>query len=231
MDFEEAKTVIESLENGAEIMGAVTGAINSEKEKGIKLKSDANHEAQSLKQYKTAFTTMGFNTDDGNLSEFVDNLIVARDSADKSKNKLTKNEQEIINLKKSVETLTTQYNAEQTEKKALLQKDSNNRITKGLSKAFDGSIYGEEFAINTLIAKNTVGIVDDVVVFNGTDNTTISIEDGVKQFKIDNPGIVINKQAGGGGGSGDGGNPNNEPTDAERIAKFNNRNGASLNYK
>lgn len=102
--FEDLQKAVGSLENADDVLGFVSGAIEAEKNRGIKEVNERNREAEKLRKFKKAFENLGY---DGSVDlddyavDLSEKIKAAGDVGQKDK-KLSEAQQKYLDLQRQV---------------------------------------------------------------------------------------------------------------------------------
>ena len=223
-ELKDVKRTLEGLDNGSELISVIDNTINSlsakveaEKRKGIEATNKRNKENEGLRKYKTAVKTLGYDSEELELDDFVSNVSsdlsnfkkVSKDgggldfTATPQYKELNK---QLRQLTKNSEKMTAELEAEKERAKQLKIRNQNSTIKSTLLKTLNDKMIGVDLVADNLINSGKVKLDEDekTIVF-ADGESVIDFDDGIKNLLEERKDLLKNQQHAGGGSAGDGG--------------------------
>lgn len=200
MNLDELKAQIEKLENGSQLMEAITELINIEKTKGITEKNKVNNEAANLRKFKKAMESLGYDGS-ADLDQFTADILSKKDKNDQA---------DSVTLK----VLNDKLRAYEQKLADSEMKAKHSTLSAKLTQALNDKLYGSNYVIKSLIQDGVVDLDGENVVFKYGDDV-LDFNNGIKKVLESNKDIVKSTQNSGTGGK-------NQPTvnpDIDQIIK------------
>ena len=193
------------------VVDEINSSVKTEKEKGVKAVNKRNDENKGLRPFKKAFVEeLGFDPDEGDLSDFVSDLkskIKNGENGKKAQGDLAELTSKFSKLEGSFNKLQGDFKKKDQEAADYKSRSERATIISRLSKDLEDRIYGADEQIKVLIADGKVGLNSEgKPVFKDGDDE-IEYQKGLDAFLESRKDIAKNTQkpgSGSGGGNGKG---------------------------
>jgi len=242
--LEDLKKALEAMQGGSEFVDVLNTTLTTEKsareaaenlakeekQRGITEVNKRNKEAEGLRKFKIAFETLGYNSEDSTLDDFLEGItekIKGGGGNGKGQGDLPPEVRELQKtmkkLEKDLTTTRTELESERAKANELKSKTFKSTMRSALLTALNEKVYGADLLADTLISSGKVKLdVDESTVLFVEGDNTLEFDEGVKKLLETRKDIIKNSQQAGGGSGGSGGDSNKNKTPAERTKELRN---------
>lgn len=198
--LEDLKSAVNSVDNADEIIEFVINSIESEKQRGIDSRRQANNEAKNLRKFKLALEKLGY-SNETDLDEYVDSLLSEKEelaAAGVTEGGVSEVMQQLKRLRKDFEKTQQELKSERDNAQQLRADSDRKAIKSRLTDALRDKVYGHDLLAEHLISNGQVTLEGDEVIFIDGDDQ-VDFDQGVASLLEKRTDILKNGQKPGGG--------------------------------